>query len=345
MTMKKTIIHLLIIVLIIDLLLGPIRMLIDSNELSKTIETFTSLPFFILYTSSIVIFTFYAFATYQIIAKYYQSGQMTKIFGSLIVAVILLISLRYLIQEVLMELFFGFSNYNEGTTFSYYIIDNLYYIIIFCGVGAVYYFYRFAEKSKLDKAELLLQNKKSELSFLKSQMNPHFLFNSMNSIYALVFQNSEKALPTIKKLSDLMRYSLYETEDLVPLSSELDYIENYIEMQNIRTGGKLNYTLDINGEIDKINIAPFILIPFVENAFKHGDLNNVDNPLTFKLNIEEGKLYFSSSNFIKKQHKDEVGGIGLTNVKKRLELIYKESFDLKINEENEIFNVVLNLNV
>jgi LytS/YehU family sensor histidine kinase len=181
---------------------------------------------------------------------------------------------------------------------------------------------------------------------LKSQINPHFLFNSLNNIYSLAYQKSEKTPEAILKLSEIMRYMLYESnEDKVELSNEIRYLENYIELQKLRFKDNIYIKFEINGDPLGLMITPLVLISFVENAFKHGIATDSENPISISLNLTDGKLLFHVSNIKSSMNKDITGGIGLQNVQRRLSLIYKDRYRLQIDDTNDIYNCELYLNL
>lgn len=193
-----------------------------------------------------------------------------------------------------------------------------------------------------------LENEKliSELAFLKSQINPHFLFNSLNNIYSLAYQKSDKTPEAVLKLSEIMRYMLYESnENLVKLDDEIRYVENYIELQKLRFKDKVYITFEIDGDTHDKKITPLVLISFVENAFKHGIATDKDNPLTIVLNVTVDKLFFQVINKKSTQNKDQTGGIGLQNVQRRLDLLYKGQYRLHIEDNEAIYNCELYLDL
>ncbi|MDT7828434.1 histidine kinase [Pricia sp. S334] len=197
-------------------------------------------------------------------------------------------------------------------------------------------------KAKERESETL----KTELAFLRSQISPHFLFNVLNNIVALVRLKSEELEPTILKLSSLMQYMLYETdEDKVLLKSEVDYLGNYIDLQKLRFGKRLNLNFDVDMKEDWHTIEPMLLIPFVENAFKHGTGMIADPVIDISLKADNGELLFSVKNkYIEKDEaKDKVSGIGLSNVRRRLELLYGKGHDLKIDKTADWYIVTLQL--
>jgi two-component system, LytTR family, sensor kinase len=194
------------------------------------------------------------------------------------------------------------------------------------------------------KDELINQRQSSELALLRSQVNPHFLFNTLNNIYSLVYKKSDEAPAAVMKLSRIMRYMLYDSNsDTVQLEKEVDYLRSFIELQELRINQKDYVDFIIVGDIENRTIAPMLLIPFVENAFKHGGKNHTPG-ITIHLYAEAGQIRFEVMNYKKRNllaHKDEIGGIGLQNIKRRLELLYNGRHTLQISDEQDIFTVVL----
>lgn len=213
---------------------------------------------------------------------------------------------------------------------------------------ANFYGFTFAWFRETQTRRTLEQEKlKAELLALKHQINPHFLFNILNGLYGLAFQNDDE--PTaegIAKLSQLMRYMLYESNDAyVDLDKEIRYMENYIDLQRLRIHGTVDIDFSVNGEIHDKKIAPMILIPFVENAFKHGISTAQPSSIEISLDLKGRDLAFKVKNTVHDPDRsnDPFGGIGLQNVKKRLQLIYKNSYSLVISQENGFFQVNLTI--
>ncbi len=175
------------------------------------------------------------------------------------------------------------------------------------------------------------EKKDMELQFLKSQLNPHFLFNSLNNIYSLAYQKSDKTADAILKLSEIMRYMIYESNDSwVGLSKEVEYVQSFVELQKLRFKDGAAVEITINGEVDGQQIVPLILISFVENAFKHGVANDSEDPIKINIIANQKILHFSVSNKKSKTNKDAMGGVGLNNVERRLELLYPNRYKLNI---------------
>lgn len=202
-------------------------------------------------------------------------------------------------------------------------------------------------QSQQDKADLEIQNRKSELALLRSQVNPHFLFNTLNNIDTLIRKDPDKASDSVLKLSEIMRYFIYEaTTDKVPLENEIDYLSNFIELQRIRQRDPGFIRFQASGSPEGMFIAPMLFIPFVENAFKHGSKGSRIPAITVDLLIQPREIRFEVVNFVEKHHeyvKDAEKGIGLANVIRRLDLIYPEQYTLSIDEDDEKYLIVLEI--
>jgi hypothetical protein len=204
------------------------------------------------------------------------------------------------------------------------------------------------------QADRLTQEKqeeslKTELSFLRSQINPHFIFNILNNLVALEQKKSEELGPTILKLSSLMQYMLYDTDDeKVSLAREVDYLQSYIDLQRQRFGAKVPVHVSMEVPPGFFEIEPMLLIPFVENAFKHG-VGVIEEPLIeISLRVSEGVLHFMVGNRFNpasQEIKDKTSGIGLGNVTRRLKLLYGDQHILHISREGGCFAVELELNL
>ncbi len=199
-----------------------------------------------------------------------------------------------------------------------------------------------------EKVRKNLENEKlvAELAFLRSQVNPHFLFNSLNNIYSLAYQKSDKAPEAIMKLSEIMRYMLQESnEPKVKLAREIRYLENYIELQRLRFKGQAYINVDVSGDYNEQSIAPLILISFIENAFKHGVVSDPQHPIKINLEVDNHDLNFSIWNKKSLLNKDESSGIGLNNVKRRLDLLYSGKYILNIKDRDDTYHCTLSLTI
>lgn len=233
------------------------------------------------------------------------------------------------------------------------IIDNqVYTFLSLFLVGASATIYRVMQEwiiQQGEKKELESQNLQSELKLLKSQINPHFLFNTLNSLYALTLKKSDLAPEIVLKLSEMMRYMLYEcNEKEVFLEKEINYMKNYLELERLRHGTKIDIHLKIDGEIGDEKIAPLLLMPFIENSFKHGINNHINKGfVNLELGIFNSRLEMELTNSkapsMPKIREKKSGGIGLANVKRRLQILYPKSHDLSIEESPFDYKIHLTL--
>ena len=225
--------------------------------------------------------------------------------------------------------------------------------INFLGIMILALVFASAIKLARDSFTRRQQEKEAELKLLKGQLNPHFLFNTLNNLYGLSVIKSNKLPDLMLKLSDLLRYSLYETkETFVPLEKEVQYLGNYMSLEKIRLEDQTEIEFSKLGDFSKENIAPMLLIVFVENAFKHlGIGKDQKGKVLVSLEVTEGQLRFQCSNTIDSLHTngvtldEEKSGIGLKNAKKRLALIYPDSHELIINHGEFLYQIELKLDL
>jgi two-component system LytT family sensor kinase len=248
-----------------------------------------------------------------------------------------------LIHGLLFKPFAPHRSFNFFVSSTHNIIPFLFTVLI----SMIYIM--IAEKIRTDilTANIRQENLKTELSFLRSQISPHFLFNVLNNITALARIKSNDLEPTIIKLSSIMQYMLYETdEEKVVVKSEAEYLKAYIELQKQRYENELSLEVIFDVKEEWHSIEPMLLIPFVENSFKHGGI--LQNPdIYIYLNVTDNKLNFVVKNKFeeKKVTKDKTSGIGLQNVTRRLELLYPNKYSLKIDRQDDWFNVNLSINL
>ena len=207
--------------------------------------------------------------------------------------------------------------------------------------------------SQRKRQELEKEKLETELKFLKSQFNPHFLFNTINSIFVLIDKNTAMASESLAKFSGLLRYQLYEcNESQIPLKREIAYIQSFIELEELRQNANFELQIDLPKNVGNLAIAPFILMPFIENAFKHvaKDGKNAKNWIKISMHIDKSQMIFSVSNNVSKSGistEDVVkyNGLGLKNVQRRLDLLYPGAHKMEIKEADSIFEVKLLLNL
>jgi two-component system LytT family sensor kinase len=272
-----------------------------------------------------------------------------KYFHSILYALLILvfiIGLRYTIEYQFLLPVLGFDNYGGHPYAITRFVTNVffYYFPTYFIYGLMYFFVEGWYKTRQHQQELQKEKAAAELTFLRSQINPHFLFNSINDIYSLTYQKSEDAPGALLKLSEILRYMLREgKEDFMPLQQEIKYIENVIELQRISAKGNAFINFDVEGYVGNQKIAALLFIAFVENAFKHGVLNDAENPVQINLVSGNDKISFSIRNKKNQDQKDKTGGIGLNNVRRRLELIYPGKHQLLIDDEAGFYTVNLEL--
>jgi len=273
--------------------------------------------------------------------------------------------LLYIISLAAVIILFSWINYSFFDEWSAKVLPDYFFISYFTFKEIILFFSVYiiiTSLLKLSKSwffvsqlqkELLEKEKQKaevELKALKAQINPHFFFNTLNNIYSMALDKDERLPGTILQLSDLMRYFLYESKDnFIPLEKELAVVNNYIALQKIRSDAQLNVEVNSSGQINSQQIAPLLLITFLENAFKHGAKGNAENSfIRIKTEIERSKLLFSVEN--NKGIVDEIkagdhGGLGLENIKRQLELLYPKKHLLTIKNTKDNFAVHLQVDL
>lgn len=257
-----------------------------------------------------------------------------------------IVSLRYLLEYHFFLPVLNFDNYRGHPWPTKDYIENIffYYFPKYFIYGQLYFFAENWYKDKQLKQDLQKEKYTAELAFLRSQINPHFLFNTINDIYSLSYQKSERAPEALLKLSELLRYMLREGNGhTMPLRQEIQYLDNVIDLQRISAKGKAHINFEMEGYVGEQHVASLLFIAFVENAFKHGILNDPENPIHIHLMATNVSVSFSIRNKKNNSQKDHTCGIGLNNVKRRLGLIYpgKHQLDIVDMDEYYIVNLVL----
>lgn len=273
--------------------------------------------------------------------------------------------LLYTILLAIVIILFSWINFKFFAEWSSKLLPDYFFISYFTFKEIIFFFTAYiiiTSLLKLSKSwffvselqkELLEKEKQKtevELRALKAQINPHFFFNTLNSIYSMALDKDERLPNTILQLSDLMRYFLYGSKDnFIPLEKELAVLNNYIALQKIRSDAQLNIETKIAGEIDQKQIAPLLLITFLENAFKHG-VKGVSEKRFIKLDIgvDKNRFLFSVENnkgLIDEIKTLEHGGLGLENIKRQLQLLYPDKHQLEIKNTKDNFAVQLQLDL
>jgi hypothetical protein len=207
-------------------------------------------------------------------------------------------------------------------------------------LGVKLYFKSRRDQKKL--ADLEKQNLSQQLEYLKYQINPHFFMNTLNNIHALVDIDPQKAQETILELSKMMRFILYEgSKQGVPLSREFDFIRNYITLMRLRYTDHVRITVELPAEVPDATVPPLMLISFIENAFKHGISYQHDSFIDISITVDHQRLHFHCRNSKAEKSNEEKGGVGLANVKQRLNLLYDDNYTLDIEDSADVYDVTL----
>ena len=318
---------------------GPISSIIESDPLSRIYIAAIAMPVKIVATY---------FTLYLLIRKYQEQGKQLRFYIYLLVSIMFFGALQRAVSYTIIYPVYYPDGLNVGLwyfpkviieTFGVYSVVA---IVVVLHVGKKWY------QSQQEKQQLKNEKLEAELQLLKAQIHPHFLFNTLNNLYSLTVTASQKAPVIVDKLSQLLNYMLYDSnKNTVPLQKEVEYIENYITLEKLRYEERLDVSLNIFDKIDKISIAPLLILPFIENSFKHGFVNEIGKVwvhinILINNNLLIIKVENSKSNGDPVSAGGAFGGIGLTNVKKRLELIYKDRYDLNIVDE-DTYLVVLKI--
>lgn len=291
------------------------------------------------YVGAFMVFMVPFYVNYFVIMeRYFRRNKMSRCWVGWISLLLFFIFFRYFIEEYLFTMLFGTHNYSK-VTLLFYAFDNVYYgantILASIFLWAVTNWKAMEE----ERNSIAKEKNAAELNLLRSQVNPHFLFNTLNNIYSLSYRGSDKAPAAILRLSELMRFMTHEaTADVVPLSKEIEYIRGFIELESMRTARETQVVLSVTGNIEENKIAPLILIPFVENGFKHGVVTDAERPFMIRIAVTADAIQLHCSNRIDaKNLGSHRRGTGLANVRKRLDLLYKDRYELDIKEAGDTY--------
>ncbi len=281
---------------------------------------------------------------------YYKTRKIKQFILFLLVIIFTLGTIKYWIVNHLFEssaIIVPIARLHPQGELAFHLIGSYMPLIIFSLASTLFELAGLAHQKDQEAIQLRNEKLESELKFLKSQINPHFLFNSLNNIYSLTLFDAQLAGASVLKLSEMLRYLLYECDaEKVAIGKELAYLENYIDLFMLKEEEKLNISFDI-GEVDSgVLIAPLLLIPFLENAFKHSQIEDVEKGwIKAKLIVNKQYVQFEVKNSLPSipMSKDKSGGIGLQNVKRQLQLLYPDSHKLQVYQESDYF--ITNLHI
>jgi sensor histidine kinase YesM len=227
--------------------------------------------------------------------------------------------------------------------FFYHEFLNKSFLIILLYVNC---FYLLPRLYRSEKQKKILENERlnAELNFLKLQINPHFLFNTLNSIYSQAHFRSEQTEHSILKFSRIMRYVLYDSAaDKIPLTQDLEYISNYIDLQKLRLSKNITIPYDVTGPVNGLSIAPLLLITFIENAFKHGISYTAPSEIKIAIAVTGNELSLTVGNAITRSSRETAGGVGLINARRRLDVLYPGRHLLDVVENDHLYIVNLKI--
>ncbi len=285
---------------------------------------------------------FYA-QVFWLFPKVYVSNKKLKFYIFSILIIIVISVIETYVDHIL---YYMYDVRTEETLGSF--STNILFHILY-SIAGFYYILKFEyRKTEKLRQQLVEETYKTELKYLKAQLNPHFLFNGINSVYHLIGKNNELAKDTLLQFSELLRYQLYESRTYILLEKELDYVSQYIKIEETRRGSDIRLQYDIAFENHALKIAPLLLIPFVENAFKHcsNHADDTKNRINIKITEAGGELTLKTINNYDTIIEDKpTGGIGLNNAQRRLSLLYPDAHQLEISkvEDNFIVDLIINL--
>ncbi|MEP6804475.1 MAG: histidine kinase, partial [Flavobacterium sp.] len=318
----------------------------DIGVSNRKLDSVFSIMYFFFNSGFLLsIFIVYLLNFYTFCDWFLNKKRMLWYFLSIPVSLLIFAGVRYFLQEVVVFEITGIHNYGEETRkIGYYIRDNFFFGLPSVILSALnYLFWQFQDANKQNQ-ELLLENKKAQLQMLKSQVSPHFLFNTLNSFYSQLILKDDKMASDILVLSDLLRYVITETEkDEVLLSKEIQFVQNYIHLQQKRFEDQLCLDFEIEGNYTTEKILSSALIHFIENVFKHAKLNNPDEKAIISIQIKGDFLELSTFNYNVGGENYSSTGIGFENLIKRLEYTYKDQFILEKTAENNTFKTYLKI--
>lgn len=273
-----------------------------------------------------------------LVPRYFRSNKFRYFLYAVLLLVALQLARMYIQYEVLLPLHPKFYDWN-ASHFSFVFITNL-LAFIFGGLLRVAVNYLTLLRKQ---EELKMQQLASELNLLKAQVQPHFLFNTLNNIYYLAYTKNERTAEVVARLSDIMRYFVEDApKEKLPLQMEISFLKNYIELEQIRMLHQARVQFKQNNIDQSLMIPPMLLIPLVENIFKHGiDKATTINDVVITLEQQDGHLLFSTCNTCHSLENNGKGGVGLTNLRKRLTILYGNDFLLETNKTQESFEVML----
>lgn len=304
---------------------------------------------------SILVFSCYALLVYGnsawLFPRYFMTKRYREYALGLLFLALLYFALRYLISAILVPRLGIHITYPYGS-FSQLMIYSFYRGVIFFSYGLTYCYVKYVlhmqRQIREQQQQLFMQERgllEADIAFLKSQINPHFLFNALNFLYAQVYPLSEPTAKSVLLLSDIMRYALNEggEQGKVMLDKEIQHLRNYVALNQLRFGHGLQVQLEVQGSTQFLLILPLVLITFVENCFKHGELFDPAHPVLVQLRVQENQLTFFTSNRKHSGPVEHSTGIGIENTRRRLAAFYPNRHQLTIHDAPDSYATHLTL--
>ncbi|WP_299115566.1 histidine kinase [uncultured Winogradskyella sp.] len=297
-------------------------------------------------TMHITYFSVYAINYLIFAPRFLKPNKIIEYCLSFVFMVFCFAGIRFLFEEVLLLALFDFHNYNldRPNIVAIYLTDSAVYTIRPCLFSSLMFlFFRFNEnKSKMHQIQL--QHQDAQMAMLRSQISPHFLFNTLNGFYSDLYEDKPKTAEDILKLSHLLRYVTYDAkENYMPLDKEIAFIKDYLYFYRKRYEHEFYVDFRIKGKIEGQKIPALMLIHFVENLCKHGIINDADQPATIEVNINQHSLEIKTENAVDPSENYMDKGIGTKNINKRLKLLFGEQFTLYSKTQNNIYQSYLKL--
>lgn len=324
------------------ILINAILFSVESLSLSEKDNTKIFLSFyFIDRVFTIIIFYFFYFTVTS--KRINSKKKFHYIFTGLIIIIIFSLPASYILVLSTYKLS---DKLNFLDRFNIYFFQEIINLFLFALLGALFKFIFIWYDSIFRQKELERQNLSNELALLRSQINPHFFFNTLNNIKAYANTEPDKTLYIVDKLSETMNYILYDSQvEKVDLNKELDFSASYIELQKIRYNSPDYISFNIKGNYQNIAIPPLLFIPFIENAFKHGSKHSAPPGITIDFTIEKDYIFFHISNYMKEPDGliETKGGFGLNNIRRRLDLLFGNNYSLDIDKNDLNYSVTLKI--
>jgi len=295
--------------------------------------------------TGILIIVLFIVNEYWLIPRFFFLKNRAKFVWLNILLLVLVTMLHYLLDEWLIQPYKLYEKHASPPAI-FLIIRSLFLFLMANFISITLYLSTTVREQAIREKHLKEEKLGTELKLLKAQINPHFIFNALNNIYALTYTQSEKAPDSVLKLSEMLRYVFYDcSKDMVKLKEELEYIENFISFQQMKSEYEQNITLDFNNADKNMVIAPMLFTPFIENAFKFSKIEEEPNAFVHILfKTDNGLLWFTIENSIPSSGKPKPGqGLGIPNVRQRLKVLYPKRHELNIDEKNQKFTVKLKI--